>query len=135
VSAARPEGDARRSLLPWRRRITDAARFDYTPFGGVRELIHAPLGLGAIPIILLFPFWLPAAFVWLLGLVELAVALLVLPFALAVRSVRGGWPVHVLDGEGRLVRTESLDSWDAAGRRAAEIREEQAQGWLASQPD
>jgi hypothetical protein len=135
VTVSRPEGDARRGLLPWRRRITDASRFDYTPWGGVRELIHAPLGLGAIPIIVLFPCWLPAAFVWLLGLLELAAALLVLPFALVLRGVRGGWPVHVLDEEGHLVHTESLNSWDAAGRRAEQIREQQTERWLARQPD
>jgi hypothetical protein len=130
-----PAGDARRGLLPWRRRITDAGRFDYTPFGGVRELIHEPLGLGAIPIVLLFPLWLPAAFVWLLGLVELVVALLVLPFALVSRSIRGAWPVHVFDSDGVLTRTETCHSWDAAGRRATEIREDLGQRWLASLPD
>jgi hypothetical protein len=112
---------ARRAVLPWRRRIRDVSRFDFTPFGGIKRLSDDPF-LGWVPVLVFFPLWLPAAFVGVLALVELLLAVVWLPVALVWRKARGAWPVELLDEDGRLLHREYAPSWDVAGRWVAELR-------------
>lgn len=112
----------RRAVLPWRRRIRDVSRFDFMPLGGVKELVGDPFGW--IPLILLFPLWLPAAFVGVLSVLELALELALLPVALLYRRGRRAWPVQVLDSRGQVVTRVDARSWYAAGLRRQELLNE-----------
>lgn len=128
----------RRAALPWRRRIRNISRFDYTPGGGWKELWDDQFGW--VILLPLFPLWLPAAFVGLLAMIELVCAVLWMPVAMAWRQVRSRWPVELLDADGRLLHRECARNWSqqatstagSAGPsqsgRSVELRQ-----WLAAQ--
>lgn len=121
VSSAGPvPTDAKRLLLPWRRWARNASRFDFTPMGGVRRLVHQELGwLILIPCL---PLARPALVVLLVALLEVLCGLVVLPPALLWRWARHQWPVVLVDMYGGLVDRAYAPSWRAAGELARDWR-------------
>jgi hypothetical protein len=134
-----PRGEqVRRAVLPWRRRIRNVSRFDFTPAGGWKELWDDPFGW--VILFPLFPLWLPAVFVAFLAGLELVCAVLWLPVAMLWRKLRSRWPVELLAADGRLLHREYARNWYAAGDLASRLRRAIAERdgrelrqWLAAQ--
>lgn len=112
---------ARRAVLPWRQRIRNISRFDFTPrgFGHWNQDI-----LGFVLVMFMFPLWLPAALVGLIAGLELLVALPFLPFALLRRRLQHRWPVERFDERGRVTERTYHPTWQAAGEHVHAIRSE-----------
>lgn len=109
---------ARRAVLPWRRRIRNLNDYDFRPRWAKRsdDDPFNPVGLVALPLIL------PMLVVLVFAGVEFVIALVLTPFALAVRAVRKSWPVEVLDRRGRLLERTRQPSWGSAGELAEKLR-------------
>lgn len=113
--------EVRRAILPWRRKIRNVSRLDFTPRG------HAAYGhdpISGFLFLLMFPLWLPALIAGLFAIVEFLLAAPFVPIALLYRKVRGAWPVELIDGRGHVMERTYHPSWSAAGAHALHLREQ-----------
>lgn len=111
----------RRAILPWRRRIRNIEDYDWTP-GGWQQGTGDPIS--GVLLLLMFPLWILAIIAFLIAIVEFALALPFLPFALLQRRIRHSWPVEILDRRGGVLERSRHPSWAAAGEHAASVRDE-----------
>lgn len=111
----------RRAILPWRRKIRNIDDYDFTP-GGWQQGTGDPIS--GLLLLVMFPLWILALIAFLIAIVEFALALPFLPFALLRRRIRHSWPVEILDRRGRALERSRHASWTAAGEHAAALRDD-----------